>query len=72
MNNKVMFPGSSCFPLSPCDMQRNDENKNKNIISNKDQMKVILQKVKKVNEEDLSFINADEAVNYIKTLQGNK
>ena len=46
--HKYLFPGASCFPLSPSS-KSNDEY-NENIVSKSDQMKVILDTIGKQNE----------------------
>ena len=46
LENRVLFPGQSCFPLSPCDQPRVTHNEEKDLgqkfISKHDQMKLIL------------------------------
>ena len=46
--HKYLFPGASCFPLSPSS-KSNDEY-NENIVSKSDQMKVILDTIGKQDE----------------------
>ncbi len=48
-----MFPGTSCFPLSPS----SDGAKAKNIVSRCDQMVVILETIGTQSIDDLSFIS---------------
>jgi mitogen-activated protein kinase 1/3 len=38
-----LFPGTSCFPLSPCEESKKNENQSLNIISRNDQLKKILE-----------------------------
>jgi len=45
-NDHILFPGTSCYPLSPYE-SRDPNNEAENVISNKDQMKVIIQRLKK-------------------------
>ena len=42
-SDRFLFPGTSCFPLSPCEKMKNSANKKKNIVSKNDQLKVILE-----------------------------
>jgi mitogen-activated protein kinase 1/3 len=51
--SNVLFPGTSCYPLSPMVEKPTDD---ENMISDQDQMKVILRKIGKQDEHDLSFI----------------
>ena len=65
-DNRFIFAGSSCFPLSPCDeMQGSEEeqdNNQVNIVSQNDQMIKILNVLGKQDENlDMSFIY-DEGV----------
>lgn len=42
--DRVLFPGTSCFPLSPCTKTREtDESKCARVISKNDQLKLIVQ-----------------------------
>ena len=65
--NRFIFPGSSCFPLSPCDEMQgsNDgsgDSNQVNIVSQNDQMIKILNVLGKQDESlDMSFIY-DEGV----------
>ena len=45
INNRYLFPGSSCFPISPCDEMKNQKNKDEsmNIVSQNDQLIKILE-----------------------------
>ena len=35
-NDRFLFPGSSCFPLSPCEKMKSNSNSKKNIVSKND------------------------------------
>ena len=60
--NRFVFPGSSCFPLSPCeDMKKNNDQSNVNIVSNNDQLIKINKVLGKLSEDDTSFITDDAA-----------
>jgi serine/threonine protein kinase len=56
---RVLFPGKFCFPLSPKMSQ------NSSTISKKDQLKVIINVLGHLNEEDISFVTDDEALEYL-------
>ncbi|SBS85304.1 mitogen-activated protein kinase 2, putative [Plasmodium malariae] len=60
-NRFPLFPGSSCFPLSP------DHNSKKvHEKSNRDQLNVIFNVIGTPTEDDLKSINKDEVIKYIK------
>jgi hypothetical protein len=42
-NNKVLFTGTSCYPLSPLDQNAKKAGSEKNMVSSQDQLKVILE-----------------------------
>lgn len=67
-----MFPGGSCFPLSPCQEMKNAKSTDVNIISSRDQLKTILDKLGVQDENDLSFITEDSVRTYQKDLSSNK
>ncbi len=67
--DQILFPGKSCFPLSPCQKnQVGDEDVN--VISKSDQMRLIMLGLGKQTEEDLSFLTDEPVIQYIKTLEG--
>lgn len=41
-NSKVLFTGTSCYPLSPVDKNVQKKDNEKNMVSTLDQLKVIL------------------------------
>ena len=43
IKSRFLFPGTSCFPLSPCDQMKHAKDKSVNIVSSSDQLKMILQ-----------------------------
>lgn len=63
----VLFPGTSCYPLSPM-AEKPAEDDSDNIISDQDQMKVILRKLGKQDDYDLSFIQTSDALDYVQGL----
>lgn len=60
---KPLFPGTSCFPLSPTA----SKNKEKG-VSKEDQLWVIIDKLGTPSEEDLSFVSDEQARSYVKNL----
>jgi len=67
-DERFLFPGSSCFPLSPCDdmnEEANQEQPQVNIVSQNDQMIKILEVLgKQESHTDYSFIMDDGVLNY--------
>lgn len=62
-----LFPGTSCFPLSP---EINKKDKRKLVIKGKkDQLKVILSVLGTPNEEDCDFIKDPNSLNYLKSFK---
>lgn len=56
-NRQALFPGGSCFPLSPTLKQQDEEQHNKKLnISDKDQLNLILKVLGPLKENDISFI----------------
>ena len=67
---RFLFTGTSCFPLSPCERMKATNSK-KNIVSKNDQLKVILDILGDQNSEDTSFVSDQSAQDYIRTLKSN-
>ena len=63
-----MFGGTSCFPLSPCNEMKMAKNQDVNIVSSKDQLKLILDIRGHKDEDDISFITQDSVLDYHKSL----
>ena len=68
---RYLFQGNSCFPLSPCVKDKNEDKDKKekdpddkkyHVISRKDQVKVILKDIGQQSEKDLSFITSEHAI----------
>eukprot|EP00828_Plagiopyla_frontata_P042700 TRINITY_DN644_c0_g1_i3.p1 TRINITY_DN644_c0_g1~~TRINITY_DN644_c0_g1_i3.p1 ORF type:complete len:345 (-),score=68.06 TRINITY_DN644_c0_g1_i3:152-1186(-) len=63
-----LFPGSSCFPLSP---QANQQNQKKVLQKSRtDQLSIIINRLGKPDENDMSFINDQNAKNYLASFEG--
>jgi mitogen-activated protein kinase 1/3 len=69
--DRFLFTGSSCFPLSPCDKMKSSKGSKKNIVSKSDQLKVILEILGDQDASDTSFVSDPSALDYIKTLTPN-
>lgn len=74
---RYVFQGTSCFPLSPCKNDKNDEinaeskdkdGKKKKSVGQQDQIKVILRGLGAQTDADLSFLTSDHAITYVKEL----
>lgn len=65
IKDQPLFPGRSCFPLSP-DRQAKKKANQKFPISEQDQLNVIMEVLGAPSEEDLSFITDQTAIQYLK------
>jgi hypothetical protein len=68
IEGRFLFPGNSCFPLSPCEEMKKSEDKTVNIVSKRDQLKLILDVLGHQDENSLAFITDDSALEYHKSL----
>lgn len=59
---RFFIAGTSCFPLSPCSEMLESKRNDVNIVSNHDQLKLILEKLGKQNENDSSFLTQDSVI----------
>jgi len=62
-NDRVIFPGKSCYPLSP---QKNSMNQNS--IAKNDQLKLIIETLGQLNHHDTSFVTDSLALEYLEKL----
>jgi len=69
--DRFLFTGTSCFPLSPCEKMRSTSSLKKNIVSKNDQLKVILEILGDQDLNDTSFVSDPSALDYIRTLKSN-
>ena len=63
---KVLFPGNACYPLSPLIVNKPHDPMNFN--NQYDQNRLIMTKLGKLDEMDLSFIYSDNTINYVKKI----
>lgn len=66
LDRKPLFPGNSCFPLSP---DHKAEKKHGFPHSSADQLNVIFDVIGTPNEEEMSFVTDTKAIEYLKTFQ---
>ena len=65
VDRRPLFPGKSCFPLSPAaDLQ---EQRNGFPFNTNDQLAVIFNVIGTPNEEDMSFLTDEKALEYLKS-----
>ena len=65
IERKPLFPGKSCFPLSPAtDMS---EQRNGFPYNNTDQLAVIFNVIGTPSEEDMTFVTDQKAIEYLKS-----
>lgn len=64
---KYMFPGTSCFPLTPCDDYMKSQKK-ENLVCQNDQLLKILEVVSPLDSTKSSFMTADNTLNYVQDL----
>ena len=65
IKNEPLFPGKSCFPLSP-DKHAKKSPLKKYPVSEKDQLNVVMEVLGTPTDDDLSFITDSSAVTYLK------
>lgn len=63
LDRKPLFPGKSCFPLSPSDKPKNK--KNGFPIDSNDQLAMIFNVIGTPNQEDISFVTDNMACDYL-------
>jgi hypothetical protein len=63
--DRFLFPGQSCFPLSPCKEPSNVDTKSQNVISENDQLIKILELLGPLEEKDSSFVNSPNVLQYL-------
>ena len=61
---RQVFPGTSCYPLSPCAQMRESKVKDLNIVCKNDQLMKILGVLGRQDEESLSFLTDNAAISY--------
>lgn len=65
LDRRPLFPGKSCFPLSPDHDNKNTDNRHGFPISTNDQLAVIFLVIGTPNEEDKSFVTDQKALDYL-------
>lgn len=64
LEKRILFPGSSCFPISPCKKYGDSSDKETTKISENDQLIKILDVVSQLGEQDFSFLSDQTAIEY--------
>lgn len=67
LDRKPLFPGKSCFPLSPD--KHPQEKRNGFPFSSNDQLNVIFDVLGTPNESDMSFVTDAKAIDYLSSFQ---
>lgn len=67
MDRQPLFPGKSCFPLSPA--KNPTEQRSGFPFSNQDQLAIIFQVIGTPSEADKSFVTDMKALEYLETFQ---
>lgn len=70
LDRKPLFPGKSCFPLSPDRHARIQTNGFP--VARDDQLAVIFDVLGTPNDEDISFVTDAKAVGYLKSFTPNE
>ena len=65
MDRKPLFPGKSCFPLSPA--KDETEERNGFPFSTNDQLAVIFNVIGTPTDEDVSFVTDQQGMDYLKS-----
>ena len=66
--SRVLFTGTSCFPLSPCEEMLSQQDEQFNVVSFDDQLVKIIQNIGQIDESDASFISEPTAKDYFDTV----
>ena len=64
-DDRYIFPGNSCYPVSPCPLERKSEKKDVNLVSQNDQMIKILEILGHQGKSGLSFVTDANAKQYL-------
>lgn len=66
---KALFPGQSCFPLSPDKSPSPMLTKNGFRMNNQDQLNVIFDIIGTPDEDNLSFVTDSKALEYLNSFE---
>ena len=67
-DERYMFKGLSCFPLSPCESAKEANEAGVNIVDKNDMLIKILEHMEPLDELDESFLTTKAAISYVKKL----
>lgn len=66
--SRVLFTGTSCFPLSPCEEMLSQQEEQFNVVSYDDQLVKIIQNLGHIDASDANFISEPTAKDYFDTV----
>ena len=66
MKKRILFPGSSCYPVSPSNKNKDDEDEDSDVlkISENDQLIKILEQLGELHKNDFSFLSKSSTEEY--------
>lgn len=62
--DRILFPGTSCFPLSPCHNTNDKDPEEAQLVSTDDQLRIIFEILGDQDQYDLSFIKDKSILEY--------
>ena len=65
---RFLFPGQSCYPISPSKEMTKNPNNEAAIIEEQDQLIKIIEVLGELNTEDKSFISCDGTLRYLESV----
>ena len=73
MEKRVLFPGSSCFPISPCHRYEESNGEQETTkISENDQLIKIFDQISPLAEQDYSFLSDQTAIEYAEQVNSQR
>lgn len=63
-----LFPGASCFPLSPCQDATKLEDEDTNCVSSEDQIFKVFELLGKQDDTSFGFIDDESVLSYVKNV----
>ena len=66
VQDKYLFPGQSCYPLTPCQKSKNNSESEMKIVSADDQLVKIIQVLGPLTDEDTRFVHNENVESYLK------
>jgi hypothetical protein len=72
IQKRVLFPGSSCFPISPCQRYEESCESDTTRISENDQLIKIFDQLGRLNGNDFSFLSDKTAIEYAEQVSSQR